>query len=157
MSLKELVIIRIGHHSCERLTELGREQMRTLAQHIRPIVLRNCGEQPDWGVSGMTSTAMCAVESAAIIAEACGLRRFDERDFLWSDGAHEQQNERVLKLIRMDAGQTALLVVTHYEYAIDLPVLYGVHALGVIFPRIPLDFGMARVINCETKSHMIRP
>jgi len=45
-----------------------------------------------------------------------------------------------------------LILVSHYEYAEQLPTLFGKEELAVEFPELEIGKGRARLIDCAQKT-----
>lgn len=143
--MKKLIAVRHGHYSGEHLSDLGKEQMATITDLLRPIL-------QDGPTVIMSSTATRAKESAEIIAAGLGIE-FSEHAVLWSDKNHPEDIPAVIKLIRsVDGKADNVVLVSHLEYCEDLPLDYGLEAFGKNLGYIQISKGEAWVIDCESKS-----
>ncbi|TAK04126.1 hypothetical protein EPO34_03190 [Patescibacteria group bacterium] len=142
-----LVIVRHGNYGADdRLNDLGRDQMRHLAELVRPDLAGRA-------VRLLSSTALRAVDSAEVLAQALALASFERHDLLWSDNRHREDYAAALALIREKSeGVDVLLVVTHLEYAGYLPTLFGKEVLQTCITERELRRGQGRSIRCVEKT-----
>lgn len=149
--MKTLAILRHGSYSESSglLNSSGQEQMRTIAQKLKPVI--NGGT-----VRIITSTAPRAIHSSEILGGELGVKA-EPHEVLWSDNGHDPDFDRALALIREQDAHETVVVVTHLEYSEELAFLFGEKVLGVRnFPRHNTEKGEAWVIDVESKacSHM---
>ncbi len=143
--LKKLIIVRHGSYGSDGyLTEYGQGQMGRLGAKLKTRI--------EGKVRVLCSTAPRALQSARLLAQYFGVE-VESHDKLWSDEGHPEDVDAALSLIAACDDCDVLIVVTHFEYAIEIPSAYGKKVLGVPnFPRGEVEKGSCRVIDCKEKT-----
>jgi phosphohistidine phosphatase SixA len=119
--LNKFAVIRHADYSFAtgRITPDGIQQMRDLLQPLWSYI----GRDPD--VIIVSSSAPRAKDSAQIISKELEIPYF-VFDELWSDSRHVQLNQPALDVISNIAREKkcrVVIIITHKEYAHDLPRL----------------------------------
>ena len=142
--MKNLIIAR--HGLCAEdgnLDVSGRSQIVGLSIKLEQILTGGV-------ICVLSSTVARAVQSARIISWSFGVEEAEEYELLVSPPV---DLESVCRLVGQFEGFcTHLIIVTHSEYARDLPAYFGRVALGVNFESHALLPGQAWVIDCEEKT-----
>ena len=142
--MKNLIIVRHGSYNDElKLSRAGTKQMEALAKSLQPYIAGD--------VRLLSSTADRATESAGVLAAAWGIEQVRGYDVFWSDQWHDHNLAEALRRIRMHAEADTIVVVTHLEYAEELPPYIGKHLLNASLLRGNIEKGEALVIDCQTK------
>ena len=101
----------------------------------------------------LTSTAPRAVDSTDVLVVELKISDIDRQEVLWSDNEHRQDNHAALDLIKSESvGVDVLIVVTHLEYAEELPALFCEEVLGVRIERFRFAKGQGLIVSCEEKT-----
>ena len=160
--MKKLIIVRHGAYdfSSERINNYGKAQMCFLAENID--FEADMPHLETSAVQIITSSAPRAVDSAETIAGELGISLADiwKDPALWSDTEHPQDDETALDLIDQYASNPdtdVLIVVTHLEYARDLPEIFCSNVLNMHVQRTELEIGQSIIIDCEKKTTTIIP
>lgn len=140
-----LIIARHGHDNGRYLSETGQAQISRLCDRLLPDM--------NGSVLVLSSTTDRARESAEIIAKAFSAE-IELHKVLWSENDHPMDLDGALAVIReREPRADVIVVVTHYEYVVDLPAHYATKVLGGSnFPRKLIDKGQAWVIDCDEKT-----
>ncbi len=142
--MKRLIIARHGHDIGGRLSTDGEGQISRLCDRL------------ELDVNGSMLVLSSVTDRARESAEAIAKRFSGEIELhkvLWSENNHPMDLDGALAVIRERENRAdVILVVTHYEYVVDLPAHYGMQVLGSTFPRKLLDKGQAWVIDVAEKS-----
>jgi len=159
--IQKIVLIRHGDYGNHgRISNHGREQMLYMADKIKSHT--GAGSE---GVASriITSSAPHARDSAEVLADVLGLTDIGLFTALWSDnsGKHDQNNDLAIDIIRhQSVGVDVLIVVTHCEYASDLPNAYCEKILGLPPTNCPnrmIVEGQCAIISCSERAYSIVP
>ena len=117
--LRKIIIIRHGNYntSTDQLNDADKKQMEELVPKLREHL---AGEE---NILLVSSKAERAEDSMKVLAQALGLS-YQTHDYFWSDNTHRQINRRALDMLKSMAdekGTDVVVLVTHLEYAKDLP------------------------------------
>ena len=138
--MKKFIVIR--HGSGFNMEE----QMLHMAEQLKPHLEGNT-------VRLITSTAFRADDSAKELARELGLTGYENHAILWSDRDHEQNNRAALALVRKKfEGVDVLIVLTHLEYAEELPTVFGKEVLQTQIEPYELSHGQGRIVLCDEKT-----
>lgn len=147
--MRHVVILRHGNYGPDRrLDETGRDQMARMGRELR----RRFGDEAIVGV--FHSPAPRAEDSAKELAVNLKPVASVPLEFLWSEHNRPTQNSRVRALLELQPAEVDVIVlVTHYEYVVELPRFLGREMLEVHdFPGYELPKGSAWVIDLQDKT-----
>jgi len=156
--VKHLFVVRHGEYSGEgsRLDDTGRQQMAELGRAIRGIL----GEGTAYVVS---STAPRATDSADVLIAELGLPNYEKLQYLWTGSDSPEKNKYtrsakgLLGVVSEREGRAdGLVVVTHMEVAVDLPVAFLQYRFGRE-DHINLPKGRAVHIDLEGRAYKYLP
>ena len=121
--LRKVIIIRHGVYdsSTARLNTIGIRQMEELVPKIQEHLV---GEE---NILLVSSPAPRAEDSVKVLAEKLNLS-YQTHEYFWSDKHHSQNNDRALECLKNMAEEkkaSVAVLVTHLEYAEDLPLHIG--------------------------------
>lgn len=120
-NMSRLAIVRHGDYGRDdRLNERGRLQMQVLGTRLA----QSFDTEREMALV-LSSIAPRAVDSAEILA---GILKapIEQHEVLWSEASHPEDLEAAYKLVQsVRARADLLVVVTHYEYAEELPGFIG--------------------------------
>ncbi len=145
----KLLIVRHGAYNEDNmhdmhLSDAGKTQLNGLSKKIVAMV-------GDKKAAILSSTAHCAHESAAIIAERIGCD-FEKHEILWSERDHPDNFPGTLDLIRPYLDDTdVLIMVTHYEYVEDFPRYFAKEQLQADIYSHLISKGMMWVLDWSEK------
>ncbi|MBI4118720.1 MAG: histidine phosphatase family protein [Parcubacteria group bacterium] len=143
--MKQLIVVRHGDYGHSELTDLGRTQIRALAEKLKPFTNGAT-------VLVLTSPAVRARQSAEIISSTFGVG-FEEHDILWSDESRTENLLGTLELVRSRKdGAEVIILVTHYEYVERFPEYIAREELGTELRSRVIGKGQAWVLDCLQKT-----
>lgn len=149
--MKNLVIVR--HAECGtngRISDDGRRQMHRLFDQLSRIITAGT-------VLVLASTASRATDSAEVLVrefECIDLEVVMEKhDLLWSDVHHREDIPAALALLaRASARADTIVVVTHLEYAGELPERFTLQECWPeSIPILGVDRGQAVFLDCVNR------
>ena len=144
--MKRLILVRHGHYAGNALTEFGRKTIQALA----PVLANSVMGQ----MLLVSSPVPRAKESATILAEYFHVTVNEQK--VWAAEGHCSDNDGAYKFISgIAADVDTLVVVTHFPFLESFPAYFGRLTLDVSFPFNGVDYGQARVINCELKTNIL--
>ena len=143
--MKTLVIVRHGDYNGPRLSDRGRNQMKTLGEKLQTLINGS-------SVLLLTSIAGRAKESAEVLGSVLGVG-FEEHEILWSENSHRENLPGALELVRSRKDEAdVLILVTHYEYVDEFPAYFANQELGVQLRSNLIGKGEAWVLDCQQKT-----
>lgn len=145
MGLERLIVLRHGDYCGKKLNQNGIDQIESISEKIRDIVAGR-------GVVVLTSTAGRAVHSAEIVSEYLGVDA-QPHAILWSDDEHVDDIPGAYDLILSYIDHAdVIVVVTHYEYVMDLPEYFANRQLDCNLESRVIEKGHAWDLNCKVPS-----
>ncbi|MFA5157745.1 MAG: hypothetical protein WC451_00945 [Patescibacteria group bacterium] len=143
--MEKLIVARHGSYGGDHLNSRGVEEINRLSQGLQQVI-------GGGSVVILSSTAARAVESAKIMSEILGVP-FSSHEILWSDDRHRENLPAALRLVQSRENEADVVVlVTHFEYAEQLPTFFGKEVLGEEIPEQEISKGQARVVDCVAKT-----
>ena len=145
-----IILVRHGQYGYNgRLDDKGRATIFALIDQLKTII----GEQ---SVAIITSAAEWAKQSAALIAQTFGLLLdYQHEGFqaLWVYNDHMESFPRAKELVKEHQDKAdILIVVTHKEYAEELPCFYAWTEWNASFSVFKVSYGEAIVIDRKNKT-----
>jgi broad specificity phosphatase PhoE len=151
--VKKLIIVHHGYYNPDgHLSLFGREQIRALASHIKPLIASG-------SVVVLSSPKTQAAESADILARRLNATDSREDPALFPEDESQQRMSQALDLIqRHENAADYLFVVTHRLFVRGLPFHFSMRKGWSPITPHALDKGGAIVIDCEKQGGVyIRP
>ena len=151
--LRKIFVIRHGlyNNKTDRLNADGEEQMRSL---LEPLKKHLAGEEH---VVLLSSSAERAEDSVKIISDGLGIA-YKVHPYFWSDNDHMQLNNRALDLINQittEMNADVVILLTHLEYAKELPSLLCYKCGNKFIGEISLDKGGMIFLDMEKQIHTL--
>jgi len=149
--LIDLVIVRHGSYNqglrAEPLSEEGKQQIITLADKLKPTINKTYR----WDVHLASSTALRAIQTAAILAENWGLESFETDRRIWTGGKLEdEQKAEMDELIDSKKHNGCIALCTHMGVGDNYPAYFLEKNYGRVKKIHGLDNGEAIKIHVES-------
>lgn len=144
--MKKIILVRHGSYNETNgcLTDEGIKQINQLAGKL----VEHVGGQ---SIALLSSDAVSASQSASIINAKLTPSKFFTDGVLFSSPSHIVRSNDVIDLIFNYNDSDIIILVTHYEYFLELPVLIGQRIVKVNFSIRMINNGHATVFDCEHK------
>ena len=141
--MKRLILVRHGAYREEDLTEIGRDQIKRLAEVLRSIVKES-------SVLIMSSPKIRAEQTAQIIADALNVS-FESNEAFDEFGSMDWLEEAVEMIDSKKDEAESIIITTHSVQVAEIPSTFSNAVWATkIHPRnLCLEYGQAWVLNCE--------